>query len=149
MGIIRHLFTSVAIGPLADDIDAIVHELCEVLDNPHLLAAPVSSTCPTFAPDVVTREDDISGDDDAATQPHIRQLLLTHNTTTSRWTRDAAVTVLIALLAVIAFLLGLSTCVDTHRGPVNYDIADAFGPSAGHVASNGASTLAPNEGGVR
>jgi hypothetical protein len=38
--------------PLADHIDAIVHELTELLGEPHLIAAPVPSTRSTFALDV-------------------------------------------------------------------------------------------------
>jgi hypothetical protein len=41
-----------AVEPLADHIDAIVHELSELLGNPHLIAAPVPSARSTFALDV-------------------------------------------------------------------------------------------------
>jgi len=40
-------------GPLADHGDTIAHELGELLDNPHLIAAQVPSARSTFAPDVV------------------------------------------------------------------------------------------------
>ena len=42
---------------LADDIDAIVHELTESLGNPHLIAASVPGACSTFGADDVTRAD--------------------------------------------------------------------------------------------
>jgi hypothetical protein len=58
----------VAIGPLADEIDAIAYELSELLGNPDLIDEPMRSTCPTFAPNVSTREGDIIRDDDAATE---------------------------------------------------------------------------------
>jgi hypothetical protein len=48
---------ALAIGSLADDIDAIVHELSELLGNPHLIAAPLSSGNLTFAPDVVMQDE--------------------------------------------------------------------------------------------
>lgn len=44
-------------GLLADEIDAIIHELSELLGNPCLIAAPVPSSRSTFASDVVTRGD--------------------------------------------------------------------------------------------
>ena len=46
-----------AVHPLADEIDAIVHELTELLGNPHLIAASVSDACSTFGADDVTRAD--------------------------------------------------------------------------------------------
>ena len=46
-----------AVDPLADEIDAIVHELTELLDNPHLIAASVPDACSTFGADDVTRAD--------------------------------------------------------------------------------------------
>ena len=46
---------ALAIGPLADDIDAIVHELSELLGNPHLIASPVPSARPTYEDDEPTR----------------------------------------------------------------------------------------------
>jgi len=46
---------ALAVGPLADDIDAIVHELSELLGNPHLIAAPVPSARPTYDDDEPTR----------------------------------------------------------------------------------------------
>jgi hypothetical protein len=49
--IVGHL-DAPAIEPLADHIDAIVHELSELLGNPHLITAPVPSARPTFALDV-------------------------------------------------------------------------------------------------
>jgi hypothetical protein len=42
---------------LADDIDAIIHELTESLGNPHLIAASVPDACSTFGTDDVTRAD--------------------------------------------------------------------------------------------
>jgi len=48
---------AVAVHPLADEIDAIVHELTELLGNPHLIAASVSDACSTFGADDVTRAD--------------------------------------------------------------------------------------------
>ena len=42
---------------LADDIDAIIHELTESLGNPHLIAASVPDACSTFGADDVTRAD--------------------------------------------------------------------------------------------
>ena len=44
---------ALATGPLADDIDALAHELGELLDDPHLIAAPVPSARSTLALDVV------------------------------------------------------------------------------------------------
>jgi hypothetical protein len=38
--------------PLADHVDAIVHELSELLGEPHLIAAPVPSARSAFALDV-------------------------------------------------------------------------------------------------
>jgi cytochrome P450 len=46
----------VPIGPLADLIDAIAHELREVLGNPHLIAAPVPSARSSFVPDRVAHD---------------------------------------------------------------------------------------------
>jgi hypothetical protein len=43
-----------AVEPLADHIDAIVHELTELLGDPHVIAAPVPSARSTFGADVVT-----------------------------------------------------------------------------------------------
>jgi len=40
---------------LADDIDAIIHELTETLGNPHLIATSVPDACSTFAADGVMR----------------------------------------------------------------------------------------------
>jgi len=42
-----------ATGPLADHVDALAHELGELLGNPHLIAAPVPSARSTFALDGV------------------------------------------------------------------------------------------------
>jgi hypothetical protein len=50
--IVGHLDDTPAVEQLADDIDAIVHRLSELLGNPHLIAAPVPSARPTFALDV-------------------------------------------------------------------------------------------------
>jgi hypothetical protein len=44
-----------AVGPLADYVDEIFHTLSELLGNPHLVAAPVSSACVTFTPGVSER----------------------------------------------------------------------------------------------
>src|SRR4051812_45889794 len=44
---------ALATGPLADHVDALAHELGELLGNPHLSAAPVPSARSTFALDVV------------------------------------------------------------------------------------------------
>jgi len=46
-----------AVDPLADEIDAIVHELTELLGNPHLITAFVPDACSTFGADDVTRAD--------------------------------------------------------------------------------------------
>lgn len=46
----------VPIGPLADLIDAIAHELSEVLGNPHLVAAPVPSARASFVLDLVPQD---------------------------------------------------------------------------------------------
>ena len=54
---------ALAAGPLADHVDAIVHELSELLGNPHLIAAPVPSARPSY-------------DDDEPTEIHER---------TARW----------------------------------------------------------------
>jgi len=43
---------ALATGPLADHVDALAHELGELLGNPHLIAAPVPSARSTFALDV-------------------------------------------------------------------------------------------------
>jgi hypothetical protein len=53
--IIGHLDDTIAVGPLADHVDAIVHELSELLGEPHLIAAPVPSARSTFGADVVTQ----------------------------------------------------------------------------------------------
>jgi hypothetical protein len=45
-----------AIDPPTDDIDAIVHELSELLGNPDLLAAPVPSARSSFALNVVSQD---------------------------------------------------------------------------------------------
>jgi len=42
---------ALAAGPLADHVDAIVHELSELLGNLHLLAAPVPSARPSYDDD--------------------------------------------------------------------------------------------------
>jgi len=44
-----------AIEPLADHIDAIVHELSELLGEPHRIAAPVPSARPAFDDDITQR----------------------------------------------------------------------------------------------
>jgi hypothetical protein len=41
-------------GPLVDHVDAIVHELSELLGNPHLIAAPVPSARPSYDDDEPT-----------------------------------------------------------------------------------------------
>jgi hypothetical protein len=43
---------ALAACPLAEHVDAIVHELSELLGNPHLIAAPVPIARPMFALDV-------------------------------------------------------------------------------------------------
>jgi hypothetical protein len=43
---------ALATGPLADHVDALAHELGELLGNPHLIAASVPSARSTFALDV-------------------------------------------------------------------------------------------------
>jgi hypothetical protein len=50
--LVGHLDDPIAAGPLADHVDAIVHELTELLSDPHTLAAPVPSARSTFALDV-------------------------------------------------------------------------------------------------
>src|SRR5512140_2452422 len=40
---------ALATGPLADHVDALAHELGELLGNPHLIAASVPSARSTFA----------------------------------------------------------------------------------------------------
>lgn len=50
------------VGPLADDIDAIVHELSELLGRPHLIPAPVSRSL-SMASDAATRDDWVAHDD--------------------------------------------------------------------------------------
>jgi hypothetical protein len=50
--IVGHLDGAIAAGPLADHVDAIVHELTELLGNPHLIDAPAPSARSTFALDV-------------------------------------------------------------------------------------------------
>jgi len=42
--IVGHLDDAVAVGPLGNHVDAIVHGLTELLGDPHTLAAPVPST---------------------------------------------------------------------------------------------------------
>jgi len=89
---------ALATGPLADDIDALAHELGELLGDPHLIAAPVPSARSTFAldgvpelvsPDAPTasRTHALTSDDgtrhelatdDESTRPHVRQLRATH-----------------------------------------------------------------------
>src|SRR5215216_6010404 len=48
---------TLGVGPLADHIDAIVHELSELLGKPHPIAACVPGACGAFASTVVTRGD--------------------------------------------------------------------------------------------
>jgi hypothetical protein len=48
--------SAISTGPLANDIDTIVHTLSELLGNPHLVT-PVSSARSSFAPDDVARQD--------------------------------------------------------------------------------------------
>jgi hypothetical protein len=43
---------ALATGPLADHVDALAHELGELLGNPHLIAAPVPIARSTSALDV-------------------------------------------------------------------------------------------------
>ena len=47
---------------LADEFDAIVHELSELLGNPHLRVRAVPDACPRFDTDEVTRTDLIACD---------------------------------------------------------------------------------------
>ena len=49
--LIGHLDGAIAAGPLGDHIDALVHELTELLGGP-LLATPVLGTCSTVALDI-------------------------------------------------------------------------------------------------
>jgi len=44
---------ALATGPLADHVDALAHELGELLGNPHLIAVPVPSARSSFALDGV------------------------------------------------------------------------------------------------
>jgi hypothetical protein len=53
--IVGHLEDAPAIGPLADHVDAIVHELSELLGEPHRIAAPVPSARPAFDDDITQR----------------------------------------------------------------------------------------------
>jgi hypothetical protein len=83
--IIGHLDDTIAVGPLADHVDAIVHDLSELLGNPHLIAAPVPSTQASRTISITiddgTRHDlvrlpdpdelGIAFADDETTQPHI------------------------------------------------------------------------------
>jgi hypothetical protein len=46
---------ALAAGPIADHVDAIVHELSELLGNHHLLAAPVPSVRPSYDDDEYTQ----------------------------------------------------------------------------------------------
>jgi len=94
---VGYIQDSVDCGPsgdlLANDIDAIVHELSELLGNPHLIAVSVANARSTFAPKIVTRNDTFTQDglpalvapevlavcrtlsliaDDAPTKPHAR-----------------------------------------------------------------------------
>jgi hypothetical protein len=83
--IVGHLDDSIAVGPLADHVDAIVHELSELLGNPHVIAAPVPSTQASRTISITiddgTRHDlvrlpdpdelGIAFADDETTQPHI------------------------------------------------------------------------------
>lgn len=50
-------------GPLADEIDAIAHELSELLGNPRLRVALGPSACSMFALEVVPRDDVVTQDD--------------------------------------------------------------------------------------
>jgi hypothetical protein len=65
---------ALAVGPLADRIDAIVHTLSELLGNPGLIAAPVPSARSTFAPHVVT-QDDFATQGDMGAEPTVRRTL--------------------------------------------------------------------------
>lgn len=51
------------LGQLADEIDAIVHQLSELLGNPHWVAVPASSTSLTVVPDVVSHDRAIAQDE--------------------------------------------------------------------------------------
>jgi hypothetical protein len=50
--IVGHLDGAIATGPLGDHVDAIVHELTELLGDPHTLVAPVQGARSTLALDV-------------------------------------------------------------------------------------------------
>jgi hypothetical protein len=50
--LVGHIDDALAVGPLAEHIDEIVHTLSELLGNPHIVAAPVPSACATFTQDV-------------------------------------------------------------------------------------------------
>lgn len=52
-----------AVGLLADDIDAIVHQLTELLGNPDLVAVPAWIARARFAPDVTTPDGVVTQDD--------------------------------------------------------------------------------------
>jgi hypothetical protein len=47
-----HIEGAIAVGPLADHVDEIVHTLSELLDKPQVIAAPVPSACATSTPAV-------------------------------------------------------------------------------------------------
>jgi len=160
---VGHLDDSPATDLLADDLDAIVHKLSELLGT-HLIAIPAPSALLSIAPDINAPEhvvpevsrvsclppavlDPAPGAlpaDDELTQPRVRQLrppgcpcqrtarqlrpahrrqhhrgdnmrmASGHPTgahSEPRWVRSAIVTALVALLAVLAFLL-LGACHD-------------------------------------
>jgi hypothetical protein len=83
------------ISLLADNIDAIVHELSEVLGNPHLIPMSVPSARASFAPDFTAPIDGVPAfvapaapaasrtlsmnTDDTLTQPHVGARLPTHS----------------------------------------------------------------------
>jgi hypothetical protein len=122
---------ALAVGPLADHIDAIVHELGELLGDPHLIGERVPN------PDELV----IAFADDESTQPHVRlrhgrrclsvvrprrpvsgrqrrrseKVLTTSGTeqvqdrSEPRWVRPAIATAVIALIGVIASLV-LGAC---------------------------------------
>lgn len=54
--LVGHLDDALATGPLGAHVDAIAHELGELLGNPHLRAAPVPSVRSTLALDIVTQD---------------------------------------------------------------------------------------------
>jgi hypothetical protein len=57
------LDSGITVGPLADEIDAIVHELSELLGNPHLRVVSAPNARSTFASGVVMRRDVVMRDD--------------------------------------------------------------------------------------